>query len=487
MSKSKVIQLVILLATSFILLIIGISIRYQIDKNQTEINSSHEVLNNILGSATILDEAIHLYTVEEYFLKSRINQSIAWQLSLLNQSLDTWNNSQFDEIAPQSHVEDWGNIQDSLRKAVKKLSLSSNIIILNQKENALDQLEIGAAIKTAKRDIDHISSILESMKIRIGEYDQYWKLISLITWIGIVLVVLGSWLALVFIFIRPLHLDNIKTEERLENIKREFDVKENKYNSIATQYNTSSEQLRDTQRLLRVANNSLSSKGKDLTKLKQDFEIFVNLIHYELTKPSKSLNLISHRMVSEIKSQDLSLLSQSVELVSNKSQRMIELIDGLRKIGSDLISDTENQSVYLNPLISEICIKASIHENIDLHVQQDLPVLETKKKPLETILFALIDNANKFNTSSKPEIKISAEEKNEFIWFEITDNGDPIPEENRSIIFNIFQVKTSTNSHSGLGLGLTLAKYLVERFGGTIELNSSADGNTFRFSWPINM
>jgi signal transduction histidine kinase len=106
---------------------------------------------------------------------------------------------------------------------------------------------------------------------------------------------------------------------------------------------------------------------------------------------------------------------------------------------------------------------------------------------LNQIILNLISNAIKF--TKKGSISISIQMLNEdngnvTLEFSVTDTGIGIPKNNLNKIFDKFQQATSetSNRYGGTGLGLTIAKRLVELQGGTISVKSKVDkGSTFSF------
>ena len=106
------------------------------------------------------------------------------------------------------------------------------------------------------------------------------------------------------------------------------------------------------------------------------------------------------------------------------------------------------------------------------------------------VLSNLISNAIKFVPERDGKIEIDAElsEERRFVIFSVKDNGIGIPTEHQSRLFNKFyQVDTSlTRNAGGTGLGLTIAKGLVEAHGGRLWIQSEeGKGSIFFFSIPV--
>ena len=117
------------------------------------------------------------------------------------------------------------------------------------------------------------------------------------------------------------------------------------------------------------------------------------------------------------------------------------------------------------------------------------PLLTGDGKRLEQVITALLANAVKF-TPENGEINFNVhvnDIKNETIKIkvEIADNGIGIPQEHHGLIFNIFEQVdgSSVRKHSGIGIGLALAKRIVEMMGGKIWVESEPEkGAKFTFT-----
>ena len=119
-------------------------------------------------------------------------------------------------------------------------------------------------------------------------------------------------------------------------------------------------------------------------------------------------------------------------------------------------------------------------KNQDLLVRADLA-------RAKEVLVHLIENANLYSSPDHP-ITISAEEKDDFVWFSVADQGPGIGEAELGLIFDKFYRGTDQRYRvQGTGMGLPIAKAIVEAHGGTISVISQVDqGSVFSFSLPIH-
>jgi len=136
----------------------------------------------------------------------------------------------------------------------------------------------------------------------------------------------------------------------------------------------------------------------------------------------------------------------------------------------------------LNEVRDRYC-DAAAKKRIRLEVSAyaDLAAVQADRRALRSILENLLSNAIRF-TPEEGEVLLAAEEIKNHVQFSVRDTGRGIEAERLSTIFDRF----STFSERGTGLGLALARRLVESLGGQIAVESRlGHGSTFRFTIPV--
>ena len=107
---------------------------------------------------------------------------------------------------------------------------------------------------------------------------------------------------------------------------------------------------------------------------------------------------------------------------------------------------------------------------------------------LQQILWNLLSNAIKF-TPRNGEVKISARHTSSHVQFAVTDTGEGIDPNFLPHVFEAFRQaeSPSTRVHGGLGLGLSIVRYLAEAHGGTVAAESAGrgEGATFTVTLPV--
>jgi light-regulated signal transduction histidine kinase (bacteriophytochrome) len=97
----------------------------------------------------------------------------------------------------------------------------------------------------------------------------------------------------------------------------------------------------------------------------------------------------------------------------------------------------------------------------------------------------LIGNALKFHDKEPPRIHVGAERAEDKWIFRVEDNGVGIDKQYAEVVFQMFQRLHERGRYDGSGIGLAIAKKIVERHGGRIWFESElGKGSTFYFTMP---
>lgn len=181
-----------------------------------------------------------------------------------------------------------------------------------------------------------------------------------------------------------------------------------------------------------------------------------------------------------------------IEISANRLMPIINDVLDISRIEKNII-EFNNVKFSVNKLINEVInfmkLKAE-EKNIsilfDNQIKNDLLVIGDETK-ISQILNNIIYNSIKFTDKGKIEIFSKSEMKNNekiLLKFTVKDTGIGISENFQKYIFNPFEQeeKYITRKHGGTGLGLTIAKELIEKMNGEITVSSKlGKGTTFKF------
>lgn len=185
--------------------------------------------------------------------------------------------------------------------------------------------------------------------------------------------------------------------------------------------------------------------------------------------------------------------------IESRAQDLLRMIDNAVEMARleaeqlELSSSLINVRAMVAKLFETLKIKAEAKGLLfKSNVQPDVPVeLIGDLSRLEQVLFNLLDNAIKFTEHGSVELSVGVVKSDmkrngaQMLRFEVRDTGPGIHEGKRHLLFGLFSQIESVEMrrHSGLGLGLAVAKRLVERMGGEIGiLESSENGSVFFFT-----
>ena len=124
--------------------------------------------------------------------------------------------------------------------------------------------------------------------------------------------------------------------------------------------------------------------------------------------------------------------------------------------------------------------------HVDVHLPDGLPPIWADRELIEIALRQLIDNALKYSPRDS-QVSIAAESSDGRVIISVADRGPGIPEQEQSRIFEKFyRADASRHQIPGAGLGLVIAREIIQVHGGEIWVDSKpGKGSIFRFSLPI--
>lgn len=136
--------------------------------------------------------------------------------------------------------------------------------------------------------------------------------------------------------------------------------------------------------------------------------------------------------------------------------------------------------------------KLTDQHRVEVEIEKDLPIVLVDARAVSEVIYALVDNAAKYSPAGTI-IRISASRaENDMITASVEDRGPGIPVELRDLVFDkFFRVirdgVPGRNQPTGTGMGLAIARGIVEAHGGRIWIESGADevGTRVIFTLPI--
>ncbi len=232
---------------------------------------------------------------------------------------------------------------------------------------------------------------------------------------------------------------------------------------------------------------------------------FIANVSHELRTPLTSIKGATETVILDDEMPP-SMRARFLNIVMNESDRMTRIVKDLLVLSrfDNRRMTWQSQTFSASGMISQICtaLRTSAnqknHELIYTAEGQDLGEMTADKERIEQVLTNVVGNAIKY-TKDGGKIVVSAEsysgkrkptgKEEPFIRISVSDNGLGIPKEDLPRLFERFYRvdKARTSDMGGTGLGLPIAKEIVEAHGGNIAVTSTeGSGTTVTIELPLD-
>jgi signal transduction histidine kinase len=216
--------------------------------------------------------------------------------------------------------------------------------------------------------------------------------------------------------------------------------------------------------------------------------MFLAMVSHELRTPTNAIlgwaQLIKERLT------DAETIAHGLEVIERNARLLAQLIEQLldfSRVNNGLLRFNA-QRASLVPILEaaiDTMLPQARAKEIDLHMELDESAIAVICDPsrLQQVITNLLANAIKF-TPSGGRVDIQLARQSSYAEITVSDTGRGIPTEFLPHIFEPFgQAGTDqATAHDGLGLGLTIARHIIERHKGKIHAESLGEGTGTKFT-----
>ena len=236
---------------------------------------------------------------------------------------------------------------------------------------------------------------------------------------------------------------------------------------------------------------AFNSMASDLERAEQLRRNMVADAAHELRTPLSNIRGYLEAIRDGIKKPD----ADTIRSLGEEATLLSRLVDELQELSlaeaGELKLDCQMEDI--NRLIKEtlaaIQTQAKAKEiSVAIDLAEDIPAVNADSQRIRQVLRNLLDNAMA-HTAKRGTITVTARKQHNYVKVSIIDTGDGIPAEDLPNVFERFYRvdKSRTRASGGSGLGLTIAKRLIEAHGGIIEAQSElGKGSRFTFTLPTS-
>lgn len=245
-------------------------------------------------------------------------------------------------------------------------------------------------------------------------------------------------------------------------------------------------ELRKKNQALNVAYNNLSAQEKLRTE-------FIATLSHELRTPLTSargfLHLINRGTIQR------EAQATALETVTRNVEKMVGLINNLLVLYEMHLISPKFIDIGLDIVVHEAINEARIASDapltpVEFIKDDDLPTIRGDLNGLLLVIRSLIENAFKFSEKTDLVVINLYRADEETVGLDVIDLGIGIPEEAQQRIFEPYyrvEGAGAARVYSGIGVGLAIAKFIVEQHQGQLTVDSKpGEGSTFTIRLPLN-
>jgi signal transduction histidine kinase/CHASE1-domain containing sensor protein/CheY-like chemotaxis protein len=242
-------------------------------------------------------------------------------------------------------------------------------------------------------------------------------------------------------------------------------------------------------RLLKLERTAREA-AEESNRLKDEF---LATVSHELRTPLTAI--LGWARLLEDGSLDRAMTQQAVDTIWRNAKAQAQIVDDILDVSRII---TGNLYIDLHPIEVLPVVQNAINvvrptadaKGIAIEAQFDTTpaMVSGDANRLQQVIWNLLSNAVKF-TSSGGRVSVNVSQANAAVEISVSDTGQGISREFMPYVFDRFSQadSTTTRHHGGLGLGLAIARHLVEIHGGTIRAASRGEGQgaTFTITLPL--
>jgi light-regulated signal transduction histidine kinase (bacteriophytochrome) len=231
----------------------------------------------------------------------------------------------------------------------------------------------------------------------------------------------------------------------------------------------------------------LKQRTEDLERSNKDLEQFAYVAAHDLREPlvavAAYLKVLERLSKNPLEDMGRTCIAKAINLVLRMDNMLQKLLAYSRLTLTPMSYEVTDCNTCLADALSNLGL--SIKKSGAVVTSDTLPTLRIDASQLVLIFQNLIGNAIKYRDSEPVRIHVGCISKESYYQFSVSDNGIGIEPPYLDRIFNMFERVKDLSGPMGTGIGLSTCRKIVERYGGSIWVDSKVGkGSTFYFTLP---
>jgi light-regulated signal transduction histidine kinase (bacteriophytochrome) len=236
------------------------------------------------------------------------------------------------------------------------------------------------------------------------------------------------------------------------------------------------------------AREALEEQTRELQRSNDDLEQFAYVASHDLREPLRMVASYAELLAERYRGRLDQSADKYIDYTLEGARRMQQLITDLLAFSRIGTQSRPMQPTDVTVILERVIrnVHALIEDSGATIVAGDLPTVVADESQLTQVFQNLIGNAVKFRCEERPpRVEVAAERRNGLWAFRVADNGIGIAPHHAERVFQMFQRLHERGRYDGSGIGLAIAKKIIERHGGRLWLESAVgEGSTFYFTIP---
>lgn len=244
--------------------------------------------------------------------------------------------------------------------------------------------------------------------------------------------------------------------------------------------------------LVEKRTEELQRSNKELKRSNQNLEEFAHAASHDLKEPVRKIHFFTQQLKEQLSKYLNEVEARSFTRIENATKRMHNLIDDLLLYSHVSQRPHETESIDLNQKIQRVLedLEISIEEKHAVITVGKLPTVNGYRRQLQQVFQNFLSNALKYSKADvTPHIEITADtaKENDRLYHVISvkDNGIGFEQQYEEKIFQMFSRLHGRHEYGGTGVGLSIAKKVIENHNGFIRVTSEPGvGSEFKVYLP---
>ena len=243
-----------------------------------------------------------------------------------------------------------------------------------------------------------------------------------------------------------------------------------------------------------------ASQAEALKQSERLKSALLDAVTHDLRTPLTSIKASITTLIDEARAPEFALDKESrwemLQVIDEESDRLNRFISGLIELARIDAGELQLRRQWgaIDEIVSTALTRAkplTKDRVVEVKIPEELPAVRVDERAVSEVVYTLVDNAAKYSAANT-SIRISASAAGSMVQMSVEDEGEGVPVGSRERVFDKFFRATrdgdvSTQRPSGTGMGLAIAKGIVEAHGGKIWIETPANGRGTRvvFTLPI--